>query len=108
MLPSPVPEISPVFSNVLVIFAIAGFVQWAKSTGKISSADAPGAAMAAGVVLGLLIGLAAGHGAPTLIYDALFGLVLGLVATGGYAVAAKVGGASASGAFAFRRKPPVR
>lgn len=108
MPPVPIPEISAVFPNVLIMFIVVGVVQWLASTGRLSKADAPGASAVVGFVLGLLLGLASSHGFPALIYDALWGLCLGLAATGVYAGLAKVGGASASSAFAARMKPPVR
>lgn len=108
MPPVPIPEISAVFPNVLIMFIIVGVVQWLSSTGRLSKADAPGASAVAGLVLGVLLGVASSHVFPALIYDALWGLCLGLAATALYAIAAKVGGASASDAFASRMRPPVR
>lgn len=107
MPPVPIPEISAVFPNVLIMFIIVGVVQWLSSTGRLSKADAPGASAVAGLILGVLLGIASQHGFPALVYDGLWGLCLGLAATALYAVASKVGGASASSAFAARMKPPV-
>jgi hypothetical protein len=108
MPPVPIPEISAVFPNVLVMFIIVGIVQWLSSTGRLSKADAPGASAVAGLVLGILLGVASRHDPLQIVYDALWGICLGLAATALYALASKVGGASASSAFAARMKPPVR
>lgn len=97
-----IPEISVIVPNVVLLFVIVGTVQWLKSTGRIAAADAPGASAICGLVLGLLLGIADQHGPRALIYDGIFGLALGLGATGVFAMAAKVGGSSSSDAFAPR------
>jgi hypothetical protein len=103
-----IPDISAVLPNVLLLAVIIGVVQWLKSTGRLSAADAPGAAAVVGVVLSLLLGvadgLAAGQVQPEkLIYDLVLGAALGFGSTAIYAVSSKIGGASASQAFALRR-----
>lgn len=97
-----IPDISTIVPNAVLLFIIVGVVQFLKSTGRIASADAPGASAVSGLVLGILLGIAGGHDLRQLIYDAIFGLALGLGATGGFAIAAKIGGSTTSGAFAAR------
>lgn len=100
------PDISTVIPNVLLLLIVAGFVQWLKSTGRITSADAPGASAICGLVLGVLLGLAGGHGPRQLVYDGIFGLALGFGATGTYAVASKIGGGSGSPPIPPSRRVP--